>query len=73
MPEPVSHRARPTDPIFFEEWKATVGTNWLSVMTVSFSLFGFMIVLVLMWKGEALRKKMLFWDHTGAEDGVKIA
>lgn len=60
-------------PFFYDQWEETVGVNWVYGMSAFISLFGFMLVVLLMWKGPAIRKLSLWKDTSAGEEGTKVA
>ena len=57
-------------PFFYNAWESRVGINWLWGMAAFFSIFAFMLIVVLMWQGRQLRSYTLLKDSS-SEDDVK--
>ena len=56
-------------PFFIVDWEARVGLGWVFGMMAFFSLFGTGLVILLIWKGESIRRWGLK-DAMGREEAV---
>ena len=48
-----------TTPFFITQWQERVGVGWVFGMAAFFSIFGFSLILLLMWKGPMIRQMSL--------------
>ena len=58
-------------PFFLAKWEAQVGPGWVFGMMAFFSIFAFLILAILAFRGETIRKYSLR-SLQNSEDGAKI-
>lgn len=56
---------------FYGPWVASIGVNWVWCVAAFMSLFGFSLILVLMFFGPKLKRWNLLNDEAGFEDPVE--
>ena len=58
-------------PFFVPAWMERVGAGWCLGMAAFFSIFAFAGPILLMWKGEAIRKRS-FKRLSANEEGLRL-
>ena len=58
-------------PFFVPAWMAKVGAAWCLGMAAFFSIFAFMFITLLMWKGHVIRK-WSFASVASSEEGTRL-
>ena len=59
-------------PFFFEQWSEAVGIGWVFGMAAFFSIFAMMLIFLLAWKGQALRRLVVLKGIVETEEGKEI-
>lgn len=60
-----------TLPFFVPAWMAKVGAGWCLGMAAFFSIFAYLFIIVLIWKGHTIRQ-WSFARVASSEEGMKI-
>lgn len=58
-------------PFYIMDWEMSVGVGWVFGMAAFFSIFAFLLVLLLIWKGQVIRR----WSAgrvASADEGVSV-